>query len=105
MTRGEHCATVLPILLYKSLFIETDNIDFTNLNATTYYSFIFHLVWKLVLGNICVGDEYFADGLCKPFHIPLPDLRVRTLKFGDNVKTLCQLREHVYHRVGEQGVF
>lgn len=76
-----------------------------SLKATTYNSLIFHLVWKLVLGNICVGDEHFADSLRKPFHIPLPDLRVRTLEFGDNIKTLRQLCEHINHRVGEQRVF
>lgn len=89
-------------------YLETENINFQqniNLKATTYNSLIFHLVWKLVLRNICVGDEHLADSLRKPFHIPLPDLRVRTLEFGDDVKTLRQLREHINHRVREQRVF
>lgn len=96
----------IPYTTIHCLEIENFNFyEYINLKATTYNSFIFHLVWKLVLGNICVGNEHFADSLRKPFHIPLPDLRVRTLKFGDDVKTLRQLREHINHWVGEQRVF
>lgn len=45
-----------------------------------------------------------ASHLGKSFHVVADDLRVGTLQFADDFKALIELREHVHHGTGEQGV-
>lgn len=73
-------------------------------NLSTYHSLLLQMLRKLLLHDISVSHQYFHYGLGEPLHVPLPDLRVRTLQLGDHVEALGELRKHVHHGVTEESM-
>ena len=71
----------------------------------SYNAFIFSQFWEFFLGDVGVGQEDFDDGFGEAFHVALPNFRVGTFEFGDDVETLRKLRENIDDRRREQGVF
>lgn len=66
-----------------------------------YRGLILDVVGEVLLEEVGVGREDLDDGLGKPLHVALPDLRVLTLQLLQHLEALRQLREHVHHGVGE----
>lgn len=92
------------------------------------------MVWKVLCNDVSVRQQHIPDGLGEgrtmtayiglrvnrlrqpvrasageshlgeSLHVVAYDLRVGTLQFADDFKTLIELREHVHHRAGEQSV-
>ncbi len=67
-------------------------------------SFILDVVGEICFEDIGVRGEHLDDRFGKTFHVPLPDLRILAFQLLEHLKTLCQLREDIYHWVGEIGM-
>lgn len=63
--------------------------------SSTYDSFLLQMAGEFFLHYIRVGHQNLDDGLRESLHVPLPDLRIRTLEFRYYVEALRQLREDV----------
>lgn len=55
---------------------------------STHYSFLLQMLGEFLLNDISVSYEDLDYGLGEAFHVPLPDLRVRTFQFGHHVEAL-----------------
>lgn len=71
----------------------------------TYLLLVRDVVGELLLGDVGISQQHLDDRLGESLHEPLPDLGVRTLEFRHDAEALRELREHVHHGVGEEGVF